>query len=166
MPKTRSAVILSLPPRDKPTSKSAGENAAGNAAGEKADVETTGERADRDSAGDAADLKKAREKAALRRYAGQYSRLVLNVARMRDQPAQNFDGSDDHQLLYIAAMRPGWFKMGGWRDVPHDARYVGQYSKTYVWVPPENVEMLTLLTFAILDIHSTKDPNHEPPKIR
>ena len=41
-------------------------------------------------------------------------------------------------------------------DVPRHACYTGRYGHTYVWVMPEQIEMLTRLTLAILDIHTFK----------
>ncbi|MDY3554216.1 hypothetical protein R5W24_003335 [Gemmata sp. JC717] len=53
---------------------------------------------------------------------------------------------------YLTAMRPGWFEVGPLRQVPAHAAYVGRYKDTFVWVMPENVNNLTLLTLAVMDI--------------
>jgi hypothetical protein len=85
-----------------------------------------------------------------------YRRPILKFARMDHEPTEFVSDSDTHHLLYISALKPGWYQIGCRHDVPRNACYVGHYCDTYVWVPPENVEMLTRLTLAILDIHTFK----------
>jgi hypothetical protein len=85
---------------------------------------------------------------------GRYRRVILKYARMEHEPSEFVSDSDTHHLLYISALKPGWFGVGGKRDVPKHTCYVGRYCDTYVWVPPENLELLTRLTLAILDIHT------------
>jgi hypothetical protein len=85
-----------------------------------------------------------------------YRRPLLKYARMENEPTEFVSDQDTHHLLYISALKPGWFGVGQKRDVPKHACYVGHYCHTYVWVPPENVELLTRLTLAILDIHTFK----------
>jgi hypothetical protein len=85
---------------------------------------------------------------------GRYRRPILKYARMEHEPTEFVSDSDTHHLLYISALKPGWFFVGRKKDVPRNACYVGRYCDTYVWVPPENVELLTRLTLAILDIHT------------
>ena len=75
---------------------------------------------------------------------------------MEHEPTEFVSDEDTHHLLYINALKPGWFGVGRKRDVPKDACYVGCYCNTYVWVPPENVDLLTRFTLAILDIHTFK----------
>ena len=87
---------------------------------------------------------------------GRYRRPILKFARMDHEPTEFVSDSDTHHLLYISALKPGWYCIGRRGDVPRHARYVGHYGDTYVWVPPQNVEMLTRLTLAILDIHTFK----------
>lgn len=87
---------------------------------------------------------------------GRYRRPILKYARMEHEPTEFVSDEDTHHLLYISALKPGWFGVGRKRDVPKDACYVGCYCNTYVWVLPENVELLTRLTLAILDIHTFK----------
>jgi hypothetical protein len=83
-----------------------------------------------------------------------YRRPVLKFARMESEPTEFISNEDTHHLLYLPAVKPGWFVVGGKKDVPKHACYVGRYCNTYVWVPPENLEMLTRFTLAILDIHT------------
>ena len=83
-----------------------------------------------------------------------YRRPLLKFARMKNEPTEFVSDEDTHHLLYLPAVKPGWFAVGGKKDVPKYACYVGCYRNTYVWVPPENLEMLTRFTLAILDIHT------------
>jgi hypothetical protein len=85
-----------------------------------------------------------------------YRRPILKFFRMSHEPTIFVSDFDTHHLLYVTALRPGWFGVGRRRDVPKTAAYVGWYGKTYVWVVPENTETLTRLTLAILDIHTFK----------
>ena len=85
-----------------------------------------------------------------------YRRTLLKFCRMSHEPTEFVSDADTHHLLYVAALRPGWIGAGQKQDVPRTAAYVGQYGKTYVWVVPENIETLTRLTLAILDIHTFK----------
>jgi hypothetical protein len=87
---------------------------------------------------------------------GRYRRPVLKFARMEHEPTEFVSDTDTHHLLYISALKPGWFGVGSRRDVPKNACYVGRYCNTYVWVTPSNLESLTRLTLAILDIHTFK----------
>ena len=86
--------------------------------------------------------------------AERYRRPILKYARMEHEPTEFVSDFDTHHLLYISALKPGWFGVGGKRDVPKHTCYVGRYCDTYVWVPSENLELLTRLTLAILDIHT------------
>lgn len=83
-----------------------------------------------------------------------YRRPIIKYARMSHEPAEFVSEADTHHLLYLVALRPGWYGVGCRRDVPRSACYVGRYGDTYVWVEPENQEMLTRMTLAILDIHT------------
>ena len=85
-----------------------------------------------------------------------YRRILLKSARMIHEPTEFVSDADTHHLLYISALKPGWLGVGQKRDLPKDAAYVGQYGRTYVWVAPANLEALTRLTLAILDIHTFK----------
>lgn len=46
----------------------------------------------------------------------------------------------------------GWFFIGGKKDVPKAARYVGRYGDCYVWVMPEGVGGLARFTLLVLSI--------------
>ena len=83
-----------------------------------------------------------------------YRRTLLKVCRMSHEPTEFVSDADTHHLLYATALKPGWIGIGQKRDLPRDAAYVGQFGKTYVWVLPNNLEPLTRLTLAILDIHT------------
>jgi hypothetical protein len=50
----------------------------------------------------------------------------------------------------------GWFMVGGKKDVPRDACYVGHHCGTYVWVMPGGVEGLTRFTMNILELAGGK----------
>ena len=85
-----------------------------------------------------------------------YRRPILKYSRMEHEPTEFVSDGDTHHLLYISALTPGWYSVGRKRDVPKNACSVGSYCDTYVWVTPENVDLLTRLTLAILDIHTFK----------
>lgn len=55
-------------------------------------------------------------------------------------------------IEYQSFVRPGWFMVGGKKDVPKHACYVGSHCKTYVWVTRDQVDSLSKFTLAILDI--------------
>jgi hypothetical protein len=97
---------------------------------------------------------------------GRYRRPILKYTRMEHEPSEFVSDSDTHHLLYISALKPGWFVVGQKKDVPKDACYVGRYCNTYVWVPPENLELLTRLTLAILDIHTYRSTRIGGPRIQ
>ncbi|MEW4571044.1 hypothetical protein AB1L88_24510 [Tautonia sp. JC769] len=46
----------------------------------------------------------------------------------------------------------GWFFIGGKKDVPKSARYVGRHGSCYVWVMPEGVGGLARFTLLVLSI--------------
>lgn len=83
-----------------------------------------------------------------------YRRPIIKYSRMSHEPTEFVSEADTHHLLYLIALRPGWYGVGCRGDVPSCAAYVGRYGSTYVWVEPENMEMLTRMTLAILDIHT------------
>jgi hypothetical protein len=85
-----------------------------------------------------------------------YRRVLLKYSRMGHEPTEFVSDADTHHLLYAMALRPGWIGVGRKRDIPKTAVYVGQFATTFVWVAPENMEDLTRLTLAILDIHTFK----------
>ena len=83
-----------------------------------------------------------------------YRRPLLTFARMKSEPTEFVSDEDTHHLLYLPAVKPRWFVVGEKKDVPNDACNVGCYRNTCAWVLPENLEMLTRFTLAILDIHT------------
>ena len=83
-----------------------------------------------------------------------YRRPLIKHARMSHEPTEFVSEADTHHLLYRVALQPGWYGMGCRQDVPRTACYVGRYCDRYVWVEPQNMEMLTRMTLAILDIHT------------
>ena len=50
----------------------------------------------------------------------------------------------------------GWYGMGGKKDVPKDACYVGCHCDTYVWVLPGGMNDLALFTMGALDLATGK----------
>jgi hypothetical protein len=56
----------------------------------------------------------------------------------------------------------GWFHVGGKKDVPKNACYVGRYCDSYVWVLPDGIEGLTRFTMTIIDLATGKP--HAPMK--
>jgi hypothetical protein len=50
----------------------------------------------------------------------------------------------------------GWYGVGGKKDVPKCACYVGHYDCTYVWVTPEGMNDLALFTMGALDLATGK----------
>lgn len=49
----------------------------------------------------------------------------------------------------------GWVHVGRLKDVPRGACYVAHHCSTYVWVMPNEMENLTNLTIAMLDVATT-----------
>jgi hypothetical protein len=45
---------------------------------------------------------------------------------------------------------PGWFHVGGKRDVPRDACYVGRHGHRYAWLGPCDREALTEFTLIVI----------------
>jgi len=50
----------------------------------------------------------------------------------------------------------GWYGVGGKKDVPKDACYVGCHGCTYVWVTPAGMNDLALFTMGALDLATGK----------
>jgi hypothetical protein len=57
-------------------------------------------------------------------------------------------------LRDLARIQPGWFHVGGKKDVPKNACYVGRCHDCYVWVCPEGREALTEFTLTVLKLSS------------
>lgn len=47
---------------------------------------------------------------------------------------------------------PGWFGLGGKRDVPKDACYVGRWCDRYAWVTRDGLPELSRFTLAVLNV--------------
>src|SRR5260370_37005969 len=60
----------------------------------------------------------------------------------------------------------GWFGMGGKKDVPKNACYVGCHGCTYVWVTPEGMNDLALFTMGALDLATGKTRTPQRTVIR
>jgi hypothetical protein len=52
----------------------------------------------------------------------------------------------------LGRIGPGWFRVGGKRDVPKDACYVGRYCDRWVWVSREGLEGLTEFTLTVMKL--------------
>lgn len=53
----------------------------------------------------------------------------------------------------------GWYHVGTKHDVPHHAKYVGRYQKTYVWVDGDGIAGLTQLTLTALALAAVDPPS-------
>ena len=52
----------------------------------------------------------------------------------------------------LARIQPGWFHVGGKRDVPKTACYVGHCGDCYAWVEADGREALTEFTITVLKL--------------
>ena len=75
---------------------------------------------------------------------------------MSHEPAEFVSEVDTHHLLCPVALRPGQYGRACRRNVPRTACYVGSHGDTCIWVETQNMEMLTRMTLAILDIHTLR----------
>ena len=48
----------------------------------------------------------------------------------------------------------GWYGVGGKKDVPKDACYVGRHGDCYVWVNPDGREALSEFTLTVMKLAS------------
>jgi hypothetical protein len=95
----------------------------------------------------------------LRRLRCAYRLLVMGEATpnyefCRNQMKEFFAGEEADLVDYFPPR--GWYGVGGEKDVPKDACYVGCYCDTYVWVLPGRVNDLALFTMAALDLATGK----------
>jgi hypothetical protein len=72
-------------------------------------------------------------------------------------PSEASTGGDDHRWVPIEVLLtdvppPGWFQLGGKKDVPKDACYVGCYGDRYAWVTPDGLPGLARFTVTVLSI--------------
>ena len=54
------------------------------------------------------------------------------------------------EILLADVPAPGWFQVGGKKDVPKEACYVGRHGDRYAWVMPEGVRALSRFTVTVL----------------
>jgi hypothetical protein len=95
----------------------------------------------------------------LRRLRCAYRLLVLGEATpnydfCRKQMKEFFAGEEADLVDYYPPR--GWYGVGGKKDVPRDACYVGCHCRTYVWVTPEGMNGLALFTMGALDLATGK----------
>lgn len=62
----------------------------------------------------------------------------------------------------LVKIQPGWFGVGGKKEVPKRACHVGRCGDVYVWVTPEGLDGLTRFTVVIMDI-ATADKGELAP---
>lgn len=60
------------------------------------------------------------------------------------------------RVLLMDVPPPGWFCLGGLRDVPKDACYVGHSGDRYAWVTADGVPALARLTLTTLSATKLK----------
>jgi hypothetical protein len=95
----------------------------------------------------------------LRRLRCAYRLLVLGEATpnyefCRKQMKEFFAGEEADLADYYPPR--GWYGVGGKKDVPQDACYVGRHCGTYVWVLPGGANDLALFTMGALDLATGK----------
>jgi hypothetical protein len=78
---------------------------------------------------------------------------VVSQTETRNTTAMGTDPTYRAEFtLLFERIRPGWVGVGRRRDVPMKAAYVGHRGNTYVWVMPQDLDHLTDLTIAVVDI--------------
>ena len=95
----------------------------------------------------------------LRRLRCAYRLLVMGEATpnyefCRKQMKEFFAGEEAGLAEYYPPR--SWYCVGSKKDVPKNARYVGSYACTYVWVTREGVNDLSLFTMGALDLATGK----------
>src|ERR1700730_8277279 len=95
----------------------------------------------------------------LRRLRCAYRLLVMGEATpnyefCRKEMKQFFAGEEAALADYYPPR--GWYGVGGKKDVPKGACYVGCHDCTYVWVTPEGMNDLALFTMGALDLATGK----------
>src|SRR5262245_40674490 len=95
----------------------------------------------------------------LRRLRCAYRLLVLGEATPNydfcvKQMKEFFAGEEADLADYFPPR--GWYGVGGKKDVPKEACYVGCYCGTYVWVLPGGMNDLALFTMGALDLATGK----------
>jgi hypothetical protein len=92
-----------------------------------------------------------------------YQRTTTNSADLSCDCDTKLSQYFQKKPCYLEAMRPGWYGVGSKHDVPTCAKYVGHCGHVYVWVTPDNVDYLTRLTLAILDLATFAAPQGQFP---
>lgn len=64
--------------------------------------------------------------------------------------SENGDKQIPIEILMTDVPPVGWFGLGGKRDVPRNACYVGKFGDRYAWVMPEGMPSLSRFTVAVL----------------
>jgi hypothetical protein len=95
----------------------------------------------------------------LRRLRCAYRLLVLGEAAPNydfcvNQMKEFFAGEEANLANYYPPR--GWYGVGGKKDVPSDACYVGCHGCTYVWVTAEGMNGLATFTMGALDLATGK----------
>jgi hypothetical protein len=95
----------------------------------------------------------------VRRLRCAYQLLVLGEATPNYQycvkQLKEFFAGEEADLADFFPRR-GWYGVGGKKDVPKDACYVGCHGCTYVWVTAEGMNALATFTMAALDLATGK----------
>src|SRR5260370_10694981 len=91
----------------------------------------------------------------LRRLRCAYRLLVMgeatpNYEYCRKQMKEFFAGEEAALVDYFPPR--GWYGVGGRKDVPQGACYVGCHGCTYVWVTPEGMNDLAVFAMGALDL--------------
>jgi hypothetical protein len=60
----------------------------------------------------------------------------------------------------------GWYGVGGKKDVPREACYVGCHGCTYVWVTAEGMNGLAIFTLGVLDLATGKSRTPQETEVR
>jgi hypothetical protein len=101
----------------------------------------------------------------LRRIRCAFQLLVLSGGETTDcdnchRLLQEFYLGESDRLECLIPL--GWYGVGGKKEVPPDACYVGHYCDTFVWVLPSGIEGLTRFTMTVIDLATGKP--HAPMK--
>jgi hypothetical protein len=105
----------------------------------------------------------------LRRLRCSYRLLVLGTATPNyefciKQMKEFFAGEEADLADYYPPR--GWYGVGGKKDVPKDACYVGCHGCTYVWVTPEGMNGLATFTMGALDLATGKLRTPQETEVR
>lgn len=105
----------------------------------------------------------------LRRLRCAYRLLVMGEATPNyefcaKQMKEFFAGEEADTVNYYPPR--GWYGVGGKKDVPKGACYVGCYCDTYVWVLPGGMNSLSLFTMGALDLATGKSRTPQLTEVR